>query len=221
MARNPFSRPNRNPFVDGLSIDPNPSRTPTRDPWTPAALLTPKTLSQYEFSPSAPASSGCGGTLGGGLTASASSLDLSAGGSVTLTADLGPNAAGFIVWMLGSIEGPIVTAAGYDGACSPGLPTNIDTVPPSGPILPVGYDGPGGYLELLLGNPGGVTGLLTPGLTALDNNGQETWTFTVGAGVVPELAGHTVHHAFLVYFFGGPVPIILSTSNAVSIDLVA
>ena len=61
---------------------------------------------------------------------------------------------------------------------------------------------------------------LSNGLGTIGAGGRAEATFTVYGGVVPELAGTTFHHAFLVFDAPGGIPGVAHASRAVGVEVV-
>ncbi|HKX45724.1 MAG TPA: hypothetical protein VJP77_03415 [Planctomycetota bacterium] len=128
-----------------------------------------------------------------GLSASPGSISLSAGGTQTLSLDLGPAHAGAPYFVLGSTSG-----------FAPGVLVD-------GQLLPLVIDA---YTLLTLQKPNQPPLTATFGL--LDGTGHATASVTLPPGSPPALAGAVAHHAALV--FGGLV--VVRTTNAVPLELV-
>ena len=128
-----------------------------------------------------------------GLTGSPGSISLAAGGSQTLTLDLGPAHAGAPYLVLGSTTG-----------FTPGVLVD-------GHLLPLVVDA---YTLLTLQKPNQPPLVATFGV--LDGNGHAVAAFALPAGSPPAFAGIVVHHAALA--LGGLV--VARTTNAVPLELV-
>lgn len=124
------------------------------------------------------------------------SISLAAGGSQDLTLNAGPEQAGKLYLMLGSLAGT-----------SPGTAAGTGT-------LPLNFDA---YTQLLLTSPNSI---VSNSVSNLDSVGASSATLTIPAGSNPAAAGLTMHHAYLVIdilpgFLG-----VGEISNPVAVDLV-
>ncbi|TAJ17037.1 MAG: hypothetical protein EPO68_10105, partial [Planctomycetota bacterium] len=108
------------------------------------------------------------------LVAAAPSLHTGGGAELLLTLKAGSAHAGQLYLLLGSGAGT-----------SPGIPTAAG-------VLPLVPDP---YFAFTLGNPNSP--LLAPSLAFLDTAGSASASFALPSSATPELAGLTVHHAFV------------------------
>jgi hypothetical protein len=108
------------------------------------------------------------------LVARRSALSLAGGGTQVLTLEAGTGAAGWFAWVLGSVTGT-----------SPGLTLG-------GAHLPLNPDF---WFGFTLTKP--FAGVFGGFLAPLDANGTGTATFSLPAGLDPNLAGVVFHHAFV------------------------
>jgi hypothetical protein len=132
-----------------------------------------------------------------GLRVDTLEVSVSAGGTQSMRAELGPAFAGKVFWILG-------TTAGTD----PG--TKFGTQ-----LVPLNYDGVGGYMVKTTKSPN--LGQLKNTLGFLDQDGIADATFSLPPGSDPGLVGTDLHHAYvlLTKFGGDPY----WSSNAVSLRL--
>jgi hypothetical protein len=138
---------------------------------------------------SAPIGTGCETTF----FADPPDISLLAGGTQTMTLDVGPALANELYWVLGSVTGT-----------SPGLPG-----PPPLPLEP------DFYFFFTFDNP---NTLIQGSLFFLDAAGQGLAALTIGPGDLdPSFAGLVLHHAYVV-LDGALDP--LAASNATSLTLV-
>ena len=105
-------------------------------------------------------------------------VSLSAGGAQTLVLDAGSPHAGQVHLLLGTTAG---TGAG---------------VPVGGVVLPLAFDGPGGYMLQTLTHPNVLP--LVDSLGLLDAGGRALARFELPPGMPPGLVGLELHHAYLV-----------------------
>ncbi len=124
-------------------------------------------------------------------------VSLAEGSFVNLSLDAGPAYSGRPFWLLG-------TTAGTE----PGLPLQSF-------VLPLNYDGPGGYLWQTLVSPNSPP--LSNSMGILDANGHSQSVFLAPAGSDPALAGLTLHHAYVVFDTLGDQ--VLFVSNPVHLFL--
>ena len=133
-----------------------------------------------------------------GLSVDTMTISLSAGGTQTLRAELGPSFGGFLYWMMGSTAGE-----------APG--TNFGTV-----MMPLNWDGMAGYMSYTIKNAN--DGVLSSGVGFLDSKGSATARFDIAPGTDPSLAGLEVRHAYAILPFGSDQ--FFWASNAVTVKLV-
>jgi uncharacterized membrane protein len=114
------------------------------------------------------------------LSASADQIDLTTGGTVTLTHDAGVAHAGDLFWTLGTVSGT------YPGMAGPGSIT-----------IPTNYDG---FMQnFYLTNPNTFV-IPTAGL--LNGAGQAVSSFGLPGATFPSLAGIDIWHAYIVWDLG-------------------
>lgn len=128
-----------------------------------------------------------------GLTADAASVSVGTGGQQVLSLQTGPELAGAIYWVLGTQSG---TSPGFDLG--------------GGVLLPLSFDS---YFQLTLAEPNSGALVNTQGV--LDGLGNGQASVSLGANQLPQLAGITLHHAF-VAILGDTAEY---ASNAVSLEL--
>ncbi len=131
------------------------------------------------------------------LGADAFLMSLAEGAIVNLSLDAGPEHAGRLFLLLGTTAG-----------AEPGLVVgNI--------VLPLNYDGPGGYLWQTFVSPN--TPPLSNSMGVLDASGRSQTVFLAPAASDPALAGLTLHHAYVV--FDGTAGQVVFVSNPVHLGL--
>ena len=123
-------------------------------------------------------------------------LPLAAGGSQVLEVDLGPDAAGWWYWMLGSGAGS-----------HPGLDLG------GGDLLPLNYDK---YFLLTATKP--FLGIFSGFLGSLPGDGAASASLTLPPGTDPSLAGVTLHHAYVAGAILGQVD-VYSNAEVVRLTL--
>lgn len=129
------------------------------------------------------------------MSASADPISLSAGGTQSFKLVAGPERAGWIYLISGSVTGT-----------SPGIPVD-------GVVVPLALDA---YTLSLLSSFGGLP--IPMSLGFLDADGRATAELIVPAGTDPTLAGVVGYHAFLTL---NPFLLLADfASNAVTVDLV-
>ncbi len=124
------------------------------------------------------------------LQPSSETHSLSAGGATIFALNAGKAHASLPYLLLGSASGT-----------APGIPFG-------GLVLPLNFDG---YFLATLGAPN--TPPLVDSLGLLDPNGLGLAAFFLPPGVSPSLAGLSLHHAYAVAVFVGPVPTPVFVSN--------
>ena len=127
-----------------------------------------------------------------GLTGDLASISIAAGGTQTLELRTGPTLANALYWVLGS-----------DAGTSPAIPLGF------GVELPLIPDD---YFFFTLESPNGGPLVNTQGL--LDDAGMAQAAIQISPNLLPDLAGNSVHHAFVVLQGEG----VVHASNAVELS---
>ena len=112
-----------------------------------------------------------------GLTGDVASISVASGGTQSLTLRTGPTLADSLYWVLGS-----------DAGTSPAIPLG------PGIELPLVFDD---YFLFTLGSANEGPLVNTQGV--LDEAGRAQAAIQVSPNLLPELAGNSVHHAFVVF----------------------